>query len=151
MPRTETITLYNFDELSDEAKEKARDYVRNNWHDLAQHYVDDMIETLKALKTEIGGDLDYSISVVPDRGEFVKLSGYSPEKLAKLMLKKDECPLTGMCYDIDVTEALAKDELEHAVLKTLHAEGEYTYSDEGIDEMLTANEHEFTEEGKFYK
>ncbi len=146
--RAVIIEYFKFNELSDEAKTKARDYVRNNWHDLAQHYVEDMIESLKALAKETGGTLDYSLSVVPDRGEFVRLSGYSADRLAALLKKKDECPLTGMCYDIDVIEALANGELESAVLKTLHAEGEYTYSDEGLSEMFEANEYEFTKEGE---
>lgn len=147
--RTIQIELFKFNELSDSAKEKARDYVRNNWHDLAQHYVDDMVASLKALQNKIGGDLDYSLSVVPDRGEFCTLKDYSNEKLAKLLIEKDECPLTGMCYDIDIIEGLANDSLSEIVTKILHAEGDYTYSNEGIDEMLAANDYEFTKEGKF--
>lgn len=151
MSRTITTEIFKFSELDDVAKGKAIDYIRNNWHDLANHYVDDMIESLKALQKEIGGDLDYSLSCVPDRGEFVTLKDYNPDKLAKLVLKKDDCPLTGMYYDIDVIEGLANNEFEHVVLKTLHADGEYMYSDEGLKEIIEANEYEFTGEGKFYK
>ena len=57
--------------------------------------------------------------------------------------------MTGRCYDQDVIEGINKDELEEAVLKTLHAEGEYIYSDEGLRETCEANGYEFTEDGKF--
>lgn len=148
--RVKQIELFTFEELDDDAKETARDYARDNWHDLAQHYVDDMIASLTALQKEVGGKLDYSLSVVPDRGEFCELKDFNEEKLKELVKKKDDCPLTGVCYDIDIIEALANGELSSAVLKTLHAEGEYTYSDKGLDEMFIANEYEFTKEGKFY-
>lgn len=145
--RTKTINIYTIDEHPN--PEKCFDWIRNNWHDLGQHCVDEMIDSLKALAKEIDGELDYSLSIVPDRGEYVTIKEFNRAKLARLYKRREECPLTGMCYDQDVIEALNKDELESAVLKTLHAEGEYIYSDEGLRETCEANGYEFTEEGKF--
>lgn len=145
--KTHTLKLYQYDELSDKAKEKACEYVRNNQHDLGDYVIDEMIDSLKALQKEIGGDLDYSISIVPDRGEFVRLTAYDKEALKELAKKKDDCPLTGVCYDIDIIEGILSDELEYKVLKVLHDEGEYIYSDEGIGEMIEANEYTFLEDG----
>lgn len=147
--KTYTIKTYEFNELSEEAKENAINYVRNNWHDLGQHIVDDVIESLKALEKEIGGRLDYSISIVPDRGEFITLKDYDKVRLVDLNKKKDDLPLTGVCWDYDVIDALMNEDLEE-VLNIIHREGEYIYSDEGIQEMLDVNDYEFTEDGRFY-
>ena len=146
--KTRTIEVYSYNELTNEAKGRARDYVRNNWHDLAQHHVDNMMESLKALEKAVNGKLDYSISAVPDRGEYIKMTDYSFKNLVDLVLKKDDCPLTGMCYDVDVIEGLNVGSLEYYALKALHADGEYTYSDEGLEGMIEANEYEFNKEGE---
>jgi hypothetical protein len=64
-----------------------------------------------------------------------------------------------MCYDEDILDAIreAKPEdslsdiladIEYRVLKTLHDEGRYIYSDEGLREMCEANEYEFLESGE---
>ena len=145
--KTKTINIYSFAELSDTAKEKVREYARNNWPNIGEHYIDDMISSLKALKEAIGGTLDYSLSIVLDRGEHCSLTGYDAEKLAELVKTAEKCPLTGVCYDMDVIEGLAARELESRVLNTLHAEGDYAYSDEGLDAMFEANEYEFLEDG----
>jgi hypothetical protein len=138
-------TVYTFDELSEEAKQSAFEYVRNNWHDLSQHCIDDLIGSLKALQEEIGGGLDYSISAVPDRGEFITFEGFDKDALESL--DEDSCPLTGMCYDIDVIRSLKGDYL-HCLLTMIHNETDYLYSDEALSEMLQANSYEFTADGK---
>lgn len=144
--REVTFKIYSINEHPN--PEACYDYARNNWHDLGQHYIDEMIDSLKELAAVIHGELDYSISIVPDRGEFVIIKDYDSVELDKLMKVKDECPLTGHCYDIDVIEGLFNGELEHTVLKTLHDEGDYIYSDEGLKDMFEANEYEFYENGK---
>ena len=143
--KTKTINIYSFAELSDTAKEKAREDVRNNWHDIGEHYIDNMLSSLKALKEAIGGTLDYSLSIEPDRGEHCRLTGYDAGKLSELVKTVEKCPLTGTCYDMDVIEGLAAGELESRVLDTLHAAGDYAYSDEGLDAMFEA--YEFLEDG----
>lgn len=144
--RTKTINIYKINEHPN--PEACFEWIRNNWHDLGQHCVDEMIDSLKALAKEIDGELDYSLSIVPYRGEFVTIKEFNRSKLARLYKRREECPLTGMCYDHDVIEALHNGGLS-AVLNTLHAEGDYIYSDEGLRETCEANDYEFTEDGKF--
>ena len=148
--KTHTITTYNFEELSEEAKENVIEYVRNNWHNLGDYTVTEFVESLKALADYVNGDFDYSISIVPDRGEFISLTGYSQELLEKLYKTRNECPLTGMCYDIYLIEALYKGNINNA-LDVLHSEGERIYSNEGIGEMLIVNGYEFTKDGEIYR
>lgn len=137
---------FKFNELSDEAKQNALDHIRNNWHDLGQYVVDEVIDSLKALKKEIGGHLDYAVSIVPDRGEFITFKDYDREALIELAKRKDDLPLTGVCYDFNVIEALLNDDIEQ-VLTDIHKEGEHIYSDEGLSEMIEANDYEFLEDG----
>lgn len=138
--------VFTFDEHPN--PQSCFDWIRSNWHDLGQHYVDDMIESLKALAKTVQGDLDYSLSIAPDRGEFVSIKGYDAALLAGLYALKDDCPLTGMCYDIDVIEALRRGDLQSTVLNILHNEGEYIYSDDGLREFCAGNEYEFDESGE---
>tara|TARA_R110000751_G_scaffold45971_1_gene103850 strand:+ start:45 stop:488 length:444 start_codon:yes stop_codon:yes gene_type:complete len=141
-----TYKVYTFDEHPN--KQAVFEWVRDNWHDLGQHNVDEMIDSLKAASEEFGGKLDYAISAVPDRGEFVKITGFSRELLAKARAKAGECPLTGVCWDITVIDGLRDGDLEYQVLKALHAETEYAYSDEGLADTLSVNDYEFTISGE---
>ena len=135
--------VYTIDEHPN--KEKCFDWMRNNWHDLNQHSVDEVIESLKALQKEIGGRLDYCIGQVPDRGEFISFGGYDRDYLSQLNPK--DYPLTGVCWDYDLIMGLIEGEPER-VLNSLHKDTEYIYSDEGLTELCEANEYEFTEEGE---
>jgi hypothetical protein len=147
--KTYTVTTYTIDEHP--YPEKVYDWVRANWHGLGQDAVEEMVDSLKALRDAIGGRLDFALSLVPDRGEFVSLTDYDAEALAELLPRAGECPLTGMCYDADIIGALSADKLESRVLAVLHAEGGYTYSNEGIQEYVLANGYEFLASGEFYR
>ena len=125
-------------------KENCYEWIRNNWHDLNQHSVDEVISSIKALSDKVGGTFDYSISSVPDRGEHITFKGYDKEAL--YLLNADDYPLTGGCWDMDLIEGLKNDNPEQ-VLYSLHADTEYLYSDEGLYELCWSNEYEFTEEG----
>jgi len=136
-------TVYTIEEHPN--KESVYEWIRNNWHDLNNHSVDDFISSLKALQKEIGGTLDYGVSSVPDRGEFISIKGYDKEELKQL--DKNEYPLTGVCWDADIIEALKSGYIEEA-LNSLHSDTEYRYSNEGLYEFCEANEYEFYENGK---
>lgn len=125
--------------------DKVYDWIRNNWHDLNEHSVQEVVDSLKALKDKIGGKLDYSISSVPDRGEYIRFSDYDHEELCRL--NSEDCPLTGVCWDMPLIQGLRKGYSED-VLESLHSDTEYTYSDEGLKELCEANQYEFTKEGK---
>jgi hypothetical protein len=70
---TKKINIYKFHEANDELKEK----IKENFHldgFLYEHNIKDRIETLKKLAEILDGNLDYSLSCVPDRGEFIKIT-----------------------------------------------------------------------------
>lgn len=131
-------------------KAKCFKWINENWHDLGQHCIDDMAASLKALALATGGTLDYCIGINPDRNERVTIKDYNPSLLAKLWHQRDECPLTGMCYDYEVIKGLYDEDLGFQVLKTLHKEGEFIYSDEGLEDLCNGNDYEFYEDGKLY-
>ena len=146
MIATKEIKGYSIDQHPN--KEAVFSYIRENWHDLGEHYIDDLVVSLKALADEIGGKLDYSVSLFPDRGEFIRLTDFNRAALNKL--KAIDYPLTGCFYDYVVIEGLKADELEYRALKALHDEGEWLYSDEGLTDMCEANQWLFTEEGEIF-
>lgn len=120
------------------------DWIRNNWHDLNQPSVEDVVASLKALQAIIGGQLDYAISAAGDRGEHITFTDYDRDALCRLI--EDDLPLTGTCWDHEVIVGLREDNAE-MVLKSLHDDTEHIYSDEGLKELCEANGYEFTETG----
>jgi hypothetical protein len=142
--RTISFNVYQIEEHPN--KTKCFEWIRNNWHDLNQHTVDEVINSLKKLQEIVGGDLKYSISQVPDRGEFISFRDYDHEKLCHL--SSEDCSLTGYCWDIDVITHLRQDNINY-LLKIIHSSTEYCYSDEGLENLCMANDYEFNENGKF--
>lgn len=138
--------IYSYTIESHPDKQKVFEWIRNNWHDLGQHVLEEYVDSLKAACEALGVTFDYSISQVPDRGEFIKIGEYSAEAAAAL---PRDCSLTGVCYDDTVIEALASGDIE-SILTAIHAECEYLYSDEALEEMCEANEYEFKENGKIF-
>lgn len=141
--RTIETKVYTIEEHPN--TEKCFEWIRDNWHDLNNHSVDEFIESLKSLQKEIGGTLDFAVSAVPDRGEFISLKDYDKKALKEL--DAVECPLTGVFWDAEIIEALHDGYIEEA-LNILHKDTEYIYSDEGLREFCKANEYEFLENGK---
>jgi hypothetical protein len=125
-------------------KEKCFEWIRNNWFDLNQHSVDEIIDSIKALSEKIGGTFDYSISQSPDRGEHITFSDYSQDDLCRL--SADDCPLTGVCWDIDLIVGLRNGNAG-MVLNSLHSDTDYQYSDNGLFELCESNGYEFCENG----
>jgi len=119
-------------------------WIRNNWHDLNEHELYDIIESLKALQNIIGGKLDYSISCIPHRGEYISLIGYDKEELNSLSL---DAELTGSSWDYWVIKAFKENNIED-VLRLLHNSTEYAYSDESLYELCMNVEYEFTINGE---
>lgn len=139
---------YEFSELSDEAKQNVFNHIRENWYDLGDVTVQEYIDSLKELAKQIDGHLDYSISQVPDRGEYIKLNDFNEHKLKQLEQNKDNCPLTGVYSDVYCIEALIDSDLEQ-LHKQIHEEVEYIYSDENLADMIEANNYEFDQDGNF--
>lgn len=125
-------------------KEKCYEWIRENWHRLNQHSVEEVIDSIKSLSAKIGGTFDYSISQVPDRGERITFKDYDHEELCRL--SADDCPLTGVCWDVDLIIGLRNGN-PNEVLDSLHSDTEYVYSDDGLFELCEANQYEFDEDG----
>jgi hypothetical protein len=122
------------------------EWIKNNWHDLGQHNVNELINSLQKLKEKIGGTLTYSIGQNPDQSEHITFEGFDKEILDELDEK--ECPLTGHVWDEDVILALREDNMQK-LLNTIHQDTEYYYSNAGLKELCEANEYEFDINGVY--
>jgi hypothetical protein len=134
--------VYKIDEHPN--KEKCFEWIRNNWHDLNEDSLYDVFASLNALSKLIGGKVDYSISTVPARGEYITFKEYDKSILKGI--KYEDCPLTGLCWDYNVIKGLQEGDSE-LVLRELHEDTEHQYSDEALLGMCQANEYEFEENG----
>lgn len=154
--RTKTIikTYVSFNELTDEQKQIVVDNFDRDGY-LYEFNMVDRIATLEAFAKYLNGKLDYSISCVPDRGEFIKISVDCEEtlksNLTEFMNDKNDCPLTGACYDEDLRDALEHTNLDNNALKdalqdylnSIHSEYESMLTLEYIEDMCNANDYEF--------
>lgn len=148
----DTINVYKFSELSDKAKQRAKDLASAN---IGYAWADEAMSSLNTLAYHFGGVVsDYSIDWFGGSHSYAKfrmpeldkaeiaarlaeLGSYNPETL-----KGDgECKLTGFCADDDAIDGF----------RIAFAEGEADcedqYSDEQFGETCDANEYEFYENG----
>jgi hypothetical protein len=155
--RTETIEVFQFDELSDDAKEKARYWSRSN---VDFFWCEEGIDSIKTFCNHFGVRLttwnvapyanpDYSAEYFNSHFRGMKLKDF----------KRDYMP-TGYCLDYDLwmtfydqfkATGSAKKAFDDALWKGfigLRNDMEFQLSDEYIDEHLIINEYEFTEDGK---
>lgn len=158
------IKIYKFDEASRELKDKIIENFDCEGF-IYEHCMSERIDTLKKLAMYLNLELDYSISCVPSRGEFIKFDTKNDD-VDNLWgdlkeLSKQDCPLTGCCYDHDLLDYFkidnghyeAIDALNEAASKyieSIHKEYESMLTDEYIRNMCESNEYEFTEDGKLY-
>ena len=168
--RTATINYYKFDELSDRAKDTARDWWRQGALDYGwweSVYEDAAQVGVKITgfdtggRSEITGDFtgtpeETAHKILAEHGEGTDTAAEARHYLktvAEFMAtaEKDE-------YGELATYALdnEKDEIDREFLRALleeyltilRKEEEYQLSDEVADEMIVANAYEFTEDGK---
>jgi hypothetical protein len=163
MQRIIETTVYTIEDHPN--PDKVYQWINENWHDLGEHVLQEMAYSLKAFADNIGAKVNWSISIVPDRGEFIRFgfSVFETPTLGDVMLHLDlsgNCPFTGCCYDETILDAFrdaAKDasatlesvlcDVGRNVLTALHNEGAYLYGDEGLYDMCEVNEYEFNAEG----
>ena len=155
--RTIETKVYTFTELSDEAKEKAREWARGL--DL-YGWSDESLDSIKSFCRHFGINLvDWSIgpwSPIDYRTD-ADNSSFRGVKLSSI--KRDNMP-TGYCLDCDLWTTFY-DEFKRtgaalcafnsaldAGFKAWRDDWESAYADEQVDDMLTANDYEFTEEGE---
>ena len=157
--RQETIirTLYRFEELNEDAKEKAREWFRT---DFDFSWSDESLESIKTFCAAFDVTLrDWSVG--PYQHNFYKTNA-TPENFRGRKLRdfnRDHMP-TGYCLDCDLWQTFYDEfkktgDAKHAFEKALNAgfkawrdDMEYQLSDEAIDETIIMNEYEFTENGK---
>lgn len=149
MPRTVCQEVYKFEELTDKAKEKARDWYREGEprYDWWDSIYDDAktiglkIEAFDCDRRTIDGKLTESVAEVARRifdNHGKQCETYKTAQryfLSKHLGLKDAA--------IAFTYSIKQDYLE-----MLDKEVEWLMSDEQVDESIKANEYEFTDEGK---
>lgn len=160
MPHTKCKTVYYFNELTDNAKDKARDWYREgaldyDWWEYT--YEDAERCGLKITEFDLDrhrhvkGSLILSVedsmeAILKDHGETCATFIMAKEfQRGLVLLDKDGADYEEEheTLEAEYLEALCE---EYASL--LQAEYEYLLSDESVDEMIIANEYEFTEGGK---
>lgn len=147
---TETFNVYTFETANDELREKIIDYFSGV--DLYDFCLEERVETLKALAKEIDAKLDYSLSCVPSRGEFISFY-HDHDSINVDHLKADECPLTGCCYDQDLISDIQNHGIDKAItnyINSIHDEYQSMLAAEYISELCESNDYEFTVDGKIY-
>lgn len=158
--REETITLklYKYEELSDRAKEKARDWLREGneypWHD-------ECLDSIKTFCKYFDIELtDWSVDYCTYH--FKTNAGNENFRGHKLReFTRDHTP-TGYCLDYALWATFydsfkrtgdakdAFDDAMRAAFKDWSNDIEYYYSDEAIEETIIMNDYEFLESGKHY-
>ena len=156
--RVLTVEAFRFQDLEDEAKERAREWYRDG---LDYPWFSESIDSIRAfakhfgvslMDWEIGGGRNY-IKTDATNANFrgVRLDS----------INRDYMP-TGYCLDADLWEAFydefkktgdAKHAFEQALEAALCAvqrDIEYHYSDEAVDESLRINEYEFNSNGSIF-
>lgn len=176
MARVIETTIYSFDELSEEAKEFARDNFRNDgdlwgwqceWWNSAQAF--SKIAPIRITSADYDrADVDIEWT---DDDAIADLSGLRAWKWLQNNYwfkwaaneKQGACTLTGYCGDCSFADTFAeyeKNPLSVPDLKQVFYESaqewvqqarsdmEYSHSDEAIDSLIECNEYEFTELGE---
>jgi len=157
--KTIEMTVYQFDELDDAAKQRARD-----WYIQGMEYpwFNESLDSIRAFCAEFGIELkDWSIG--DSRGCYLKTNAENHHfrgfglKNAELLKNKE---LTGYCLDCDIANEFytvfknsgdAKYAFEQALeeaLLQIRKDVEYHYSNESVDENILINEYEFDESGR---
>ena len=154
------VEIYTFEELSDEAKERARDWWRK---DLDYPWFSESIDSIRAFANHFGVTLkDWQIGGGGGR-DYIHTDATSANfrgvRLADI--DKDYMP-TGYCLDCDLwgefyqefkrtgdAKYAFEQAMEHAIWK-IQQDIDYQYSDESVDESLTINDYKFTADGRIW-
>lgn len=187
--RTEEIKIYNFEELSDKAKEKARDWWKNDGLD--EHERDSITESFQEKLEKLGLPTEkvcWGLSCCQGDGVAfygnVDIEDYLTKNKLKTTYKEllnngdvliwdveiynnnhhyNHYNTMSIRYNLDYNqitdelEELAEELTDHIlshikeISKDFETSGykqiDYYNSDEYVDEVITANEYEFTENG----
>lgn len=154
--RTIEIQVFKFDELTDEAKEKARGWFRTGfefgWH---AEYRD----SLQAIETRFGFDVrkwsvdessfDYSVNLENSHFRGLKLRDFPRDSMPTGFA--GDCGFYMKFHDVwkkTGDPKHAADMALHEFFKEWRDDIESSLSDESVDESIRANEYEFDEDGE---
>lgn len=151
------MNLYTFEELSDDAKSRARQWWTAN---LDYPWFDEAIDSIKAFCDEFGVSItDYQLG---EYGSYVRTNATNDSfrgftlKQAEQLREKE---LSGYYLDMDMTKEFydvfkasgdAKYSFQQALeqaLISIQKDIEWQYTDEAVDDCLIANQYEFDQEG----
>lgn len=156
------IQVFDYKELDEQAKEKARDWFSSGGY----VWTDEGIDSIKAFCEHYGIELkDYSLS--PYSYSYIKTNAENHHfrgiKLKQVEKEKDLMP-TGYCVDCDLFITMYESMKENggnafqafldaieAGKKALIADMEYQDSEEYISEMMQVNGYRFTEWGEIFR
>ena len=157
--RTATVELYQFNELSDEAKERAREWWRDG---LDYPWWSDAKASIMQFCDHFGVMVQgWSIGAYEPAWIETNAANENFRGIKLKAINREAMP-TGYCLDCALWQTFydefkrtgsalyAFNEAIDAAVKGVREDMEYQYSDESVDEMLTINEYEFTENGKIY-
>jgi len=154
------VKVYKFEELSDSAKDTARQWFREGFD---YPWFQDSMDSVKAFCKEFNIKVkDYEIglwghSYIDTDAENQHFRGL---KLSEF--KRDHMP-TGYCLDCTLWETFvdtwkstsdplgAFKEAIHVAVRDIVSDMEYQDSDEAVDEMLVINEYDFDEDGRRFR
>jgi hypothetical protein len=179
--------IFTFEELSDKAKEKAREW----WRQCDDYDFGEAIDSLKKFADYFGitisdyrldayahqsyvrfskQDLADNVNIDADGHEIDEI--LSVNETLKGLISDDKflsgnCPFTGMFWDEELLYGIRsqlsspdshnKEDLNDCyrqcfenLFSAIQKDYEYQMSDEAVDGNITANDYEFTEEGKRY-
>ena len=127
-----TINIVSFDELSKESKKVAKESIQDFLYDILDFHV-----------KEIKQSKDEYLKAYHSGGLF--------------HLNKDDCPLTGVCYDYDfmsidhINSNSVENEVNKVFMKLKRDEKINVFSDESVSDLCEGNEIYFLENGTEYR
>ena len=151
-------TIYRFDELSDKAKETARDYFRDLDYDWSNEAKQSIETFCSAFNVSI---LDFCVDAYCPFNYKTDASNANFRGTRLSQFNRDYMP-TGYCldnelwttfYDVFETTGDAKYAFNGALyagFKAWREDMEYQTTDEYIDDFILANGYEFYENGKLF-
>lgn len=127
-----SINIASFNDLSKDAKKVAKENIQDFLFDVLEYHIKEIKES---------------------KDEYLK--AYHSGKL--FHLNKDDCPLTGVCYDYDFMEIdhINSESVENAAnkvfMKLKRDEKKNVFSDEYVVDLCEGNEIYFLENGTEYR
>lgn len=168
--KTIEISLYKFDELSDEAKQNAINELSDinvdySWWESTYEDANNIGLKITSFDLDRNRQADGKFEMHPNSVAFEilknhgeKCTTYNTASIYLNTIEEIESKYPGGTdedeYNIDCESEYAKDDFLKSLLEDysiiLQNESEYLQSEEAIKETILANEYDFTESGKLY-